>query len=116
MRSSTPKVLHTIGGVPLVGHAVRAARATGAEHVGVVVRHGRDSVAEALAALDESLVIADQDEVKGTGRAVECGLDALPADLSGTVLVTYGDVPLLTGETLVELTAAHAEAGSAVSV
>ena len=39
-------------------------------------------------------------DVKGTGRAVECGLDVLPADLAGTVLVTYGDVPLLTGETL----------------
>ena len=45
-------------------------------------------------------VLADQDDVKGTGRAVECALDALPADLDGTVLVTYGDVPLLTGETL----------------
>jgi bifunctional UDP-N-acetylglucosamine pyrophosphorylase/glucosamine-1-phosphate N-acetyltransferase len=116
MRSRTPKVLHTIGGVPLVGHAVRAARATGAEHVGVVVRHDRDRVAEILSTLDEALVIADQDEVKGTGRAVECGLEALPDDLSGTILVTYGDVPLLTGETLVELTAAHAETGSAVSV
>ena len=116
MRSSTPKVLHTIGGVPLVAHAVRAARATGAEHVGVVVGHHRDRVAELLETLDDALVIADQDDVKGTGRAVECGLDALPGDLSGTVLVTYGDVPLLTGETLVELTAAHLETGSAVSV
>ena len=74
--SSTPTVLHTSGGVPLVGHAVRAARATGAEHVGVVVRHHRDRVAELLATLDDALVIADQDDVKGTGRAVECGLDA----------------------------------------
>ena len=116
MRSATPKVLHRIGGLSLVGHAIRAARATGADHVGVVVRHERDRVVEVLTALDAGLVVADQDEVKGTGRAVECGLDALPADLSGTVLVTYGDVPLLTGETLVELTTAHVETGSAVSV
>ncbi|GAA4396825.1 bifunctional UDP-N-acetylglucosamine diphosphorylase/glucosamine-1-phosphate N-acetyltransferase GlmU [Fodinibacter luteus] len=116
MRSATPKVLHRIGGVPLVGHAIRAARATRAEHVGVVVRHDRERVVEQCAALDEGLVIADQDDVKGTGRAVECGLGALPADLSGTVLVTYGDVPLLTGDTLVELTVAHTETGSAVSV
>ena len=41
MKSSTPKVLHRIGGLTLVGHAIRAARETGAEHVGVVVRHLR---------------------------------------------------------------------------
>ena len=116
MKSSTPKVLHPIGGVALLGHAIRAARATGAEHVGVVVRHERERVVELCAALDADLVIADQDDVKGTGRAVECGLAALPADLSGTILVTYGDVPLLTGETLIELTLAHTESGSAVSV
>ncbi|MBM6402687.1 bifunctional UDP-N-acetylglucosamine diphosphorylase/glucosamine-1-phosphate N-acetyltransferase GlmU [Phycicoccus sp. CSK15P-2] len=116
MKSSTPKVLHRIGGTTLLGHAVRAARATRAEHVSVVVRHARDRVVEFCAAFDETLVIADQDDVKGTGRAVECGLDALPAGLSGTVLVTYGDVPLLSGDTLVALTEAHAASGSAVSV
>jgi bifunctional UDP-N-acetylglucosamine pyrophosphorylase / glucosamine-1-phosphate N-acetyltransferase len=116
MRSATPKVLHRIGGVSLVGHAVRAARETGAAHVGVVVRHGRDQVVESLAALGEGLVVADQDDIPGTGRAVECGLDALPGDISGTVLVTYGDTPLLTGTTLREVTAAHLATGSAVSV
>ena len=88
MKSATPKVLHPIGGVTLVGHAIRAARATGAEHVGVVVRHERDRVVAVCTSLDADLVFADQDDVKGTGRAVECGLLALPADLSGTVLVT----------------------------
>ncbi len=116
MRSSTPKVLHRIGGTALVGHAIRAARATGAEHVEVVVRHERDRVVAFCRDEDDSLVVADQDAVKGTGRAVECGLEALPPGLTGTVLVTYGDVPLLTGETLVELTATHTETGSAVSV
>ena len=116
MKSTTPKVLHRIGGTTLLGHAIRAARATGAEHVEVVVRHGRDRVVEFCTDFDDRLVIADQDEVKGTGRAVECGLDALPDDLAGTLLVTYGDVPLLAGETLVELTAAHVAEGCAVSV
>ncbi len=116
MKSATPKVLHRIGGTTLLGHAVRAARGTGAAHVEVVVRHERDRVVEFCAAFDDGLVIADQDEVKGTGRAVECGLDALPADLAGTVLVTYGDVPLLTGETLVALTSEHESSGSAVSL
>ena len=116
MKSATAKVLHRIGGLSLVGHAIRAARTTGAEHVEVVVRHQRDQVVEFCTTFDPALVVADQDEVKGTGRAVECGLAALPPDLSGTVLVTYGDTPLLSGATLVELAARHTDNGSAVTI
>lgn len=116
MKSATPKVLHPIGGLPLLGHAIRAARQTGAEYVSVVVRHERDRVVEFCRSSDPQLVIADQDALKGTGRAVECGLDALPADLTGTVLVTYGDVPLLTGDTLMSLLTEHGRSGSSVSV
>ncbi|WP_122261279.1 bifunctional UDP-N-acetylglucosamine diphosphorylase/glucosamine-1-phosphate N-acetyltransferase GlmU [Ornithinimicrobium cerasi] len=116
MKSTTPKVLHRIGGRSLLGHALHAARQASPEHLAVVVRHERDRVAEHVAALDPGAVVADQDEVKGTGRACECGLDALPADLEGTVLVTMGDVPLLTGRTLVELTERHEASGAAVTV
>ena len=116
MKSATPKVLHRIGGRSLVGHAMAAARATNPEHLAVVVRHERDLVAAHIAQVDATATIADQDDVKGTGRATECALDALPGDLTGTVLVTYGDVPLLTGDTLVELVARHDESGSAATV
>ena len=85
MKSTTPKVLHTIGGRSLVAHAIRAARGTSPQHLAVVVRHERDRVAEHVRQVDPEAVVADQDDVKGTGRAVECALDALPADLSGTV-------------------------------
>src|SRR6478752_3369258 len=100
MKSTTPKVLHTIGGRSLVAHAIRAARGTSPHHLAVVVRHERDRVAEHVAQVDPEAVVADQDDVKGTGRAVECALEALPGDLAGTVVVTYGDVPLLTSATL----------------
>lgn len=116
MRSALPKVLHRIGGRSLLGHALHAARGTGARHLCVVVRHGRDQVAEHVAALDPAVLVADQDEVSGTGRAVECALAALPADLEGTVLVTMGDVPLLTSATLTALAGAHQTASSAVTV
>ncbi|HQF04402.1 MAG TPA: bifunctional UDP-N-acetylglucosamine diphosphorylase/glucosamine-1-phosphate N-acetyltransferase GlmU [Phycicoccus sp.] len=116
MKSSTPKVLHPIGGLPLVGHAIRAARVTAADHVAVVVRHERDRVVAYCQGFDAAVTIADQDEVKGTGRAVECGLDSLPADLEGTVLVTSGDVPLIEGQTLTDLAAAHTASGAAVTV
>ncbi|HEY8652302.1 MAG TPA: NTP transferase domain-containing protein, partial [Dermatophilaceae bacterium] len=116
MKSATPKVLHAIGGRTLLGHAIAAARGADPQHLAIVVRHGRELVAAHIAAVDTDAVIADQDEVMGTGRATECALDALPADLEGTVLVTSGDVPLLTAETLRGLFDAHAASGSAATV
>ena len=116
MKSATPKVLHRIGGRTLLGHAIRAGRATGAAHVEVVVRHERERVVEFCREFDPDVLIADQDEVKGTGRAVECALEALPGELTGTVLVTMGDVPLLTGATLGALAEHHEATASAVTV
>jgi len=110
MRSRTPKVLHRIGGRSLLGHALAAAASLTPEHLVVVVRHQRDQVAEHVGQVDPKAVIADQDEVPGTGRAVACGLQALPVPPTGTVVVTYGDVPLLAGDTLAELVRVH-EAG-----
>jgi len=116
MKSATPKVLHRIAGRTLVGHAIAAAREAQPEHLAVVVRHERDLVATHVAEVDPKAVIADQDDVKGTGRAVQCALDVLPADLEGTVLVTYGDVPLLAGSTLHGLVDHHFASDSAVTV
>ena len=116
MKSAIPKVLHTIGGRSLVGHALRAARGIGPEHLAVVVRHERDRVAEHVLQHDPDVIIADQDEVKGTGRAVECALAALPADLTGTVVVTYGDTPLLGSDLLRALVADHEAAGEGVTL
>ena len=116
MKSATPKVLHAIGGRTLLSHAIAAARGVDPQHLAVVVRHGRDLVAAHIAAVDRDAVIVDQDEVKGTGRATECALDALPAGLEGTVLVTSGDVPLLTAQTLRGLFEAHVASGSAATV
>ncbi len=116
MKSATPKVLHRIGGRTLLGHAIAAGRAVAPIHLAVVVRHARELVAAHVAEVDPEALIADQDEVKGTGRATECALAHLPADLSGTVLVTYGDVPLLTGDTLHALLASHLTSASAVTV
>jgi len=110
MRSQTPKVLHRIGGRSLLGHALEAAAALVPEHLVVVVRHQRDEVAEHVAEVAPKALIADQDAVPGTGRAVACGLQALPVPPVGTVVVTYGDVPLLAADTLTELVRVH-EAG-----
>jgi bifunctional UDP-N-acetylglucosamine pyrophosphorylase/glucosamine-1-phosphate N-acetyltransferase len=116
MRSATPKVLHPIGGRSLLGHALAAARALDPQHLVVVVRHQRDRVVEHVRELDPAALVADQDDVMGTGRALECGLAVLPDDLAGTVVVTSGDTPLLDVATLRALVDAHHRDGDAVTL
>jgi bifunctional UDP-N-acetylglucosamine pyrophosphorylase / glucosamine-1-phosphate N-acetyltransferase len=120
MRSSTPKVLHQLAGRSLIGHAVAAAAGLAPEHLVVVLGHGRDRVAPHLAQLSERLGVpvtpAVQAEQLGTGHAVRCGLDALPPDFAGTVLVTYGDVPLMDTATLRAVLDAHATGRNAVTM
>lgn len=116
MKSNLNKALHRIGGRTLVGHAVAAAAGTGAPHVAVVVRAQKEQVAAAAREVVDRVVIAEQDDVYGTGRAAECGLLALPDDLHGTVLVTTGDTPLLSSDTLLELTQHHQRTAAAVTV
>jgi bifunctional UDP-N-acetylglucosamine pyrophosphorylase/glucosamine-1-phosphate N-acetyltransferase len=120
MRSARPKVLHPIAGRPLLGHAVHAVAALKPEHLVVVVGHQRKQVGEAVDGLADELarpvVVAEQPQQLGTGHAVGCAVEALPAGLTGPVLVTYGDVPLLEPATLEALLAEHAATGAAVTV
>jgi bifunctional UDP-N-acetylglucosamine pyrophosphorylase/glucosamine-1-phosphate N-acetyltransferase len=115
MKSAIPKVLHEIGGRSLVHHAVAAAGALDPEHLVVVVGHGRDEVAAHLADRAPKARCVVQDQQLGTGHAVSVALDEL-GSLDGTVVVTNGDVPLLSPQTLGDLLAAHAAQGNAVTV
>ncbi|HRN29594.1 MAG TPA: bifunctional UDP-N-acetylglucosamine diphosphorylase/glucosamine-1-phosphate N-acetyltransferase GlmU [Terrimesophilobacter sp.] len=116
MRSATPKVLHTVAGIPMLGHVLATARALDPAHVVAVVRHARDTVASAINELDPDAIVADQDEVPGTGRAVEIALGTLPQGFDGDVVVVSGDVPLLDADTLRDLLAAHRAASCAATV
>lgn len=116
MRSSRPKVLHELAGIPLLGHVLATARELDAAHVLTVVRHERDRVAAAVAELLPEAVVVDQDEVPGTGRAVEVAVRALPDDFEGDVVVVSGDVPLLDAGTLSGLITAHRGAAAAATL
>jgi bifunctional UDP-N-acetylglucosamine pyrophosphorylase/glucosamine-1-phosphate N-acetyltransferase len=116
MKSSKPKVMHEIAGLPLLGHVLATASALGAAHVVPVIRHQRDHIASYINTYFPTVTPADQDEIPGTGRAVECGLAALPADFNGAVVVTSGDVPLLEVGTIEALLEAHLDGGFAVTV
>ncbi len=111
MKSRLPKVLHPVAGRPLVGHVLTTAGLLGAAHVEVVVRHERDQVVAALQADYPEAVFIDQDEVPGTGRAVEVAIDAIP-DFVGDVLVLSGDCPLADADTLASFVAEHRASGA----
>jgi bifunctional UDP-N-acetylglucosamine pyrophosphorylase/glucosamine-1-phosphate N-acetyltransferase len=102
MKSSLPKVLHTIAGRPLVEHVIQDALELDATGIHVVYGHGGEQVQQALSAYD--LVWAEQAEQLGTGHAVEQALPAIPDD--HLVLLLYGDVPLITVSTLRRLLSA----------
>ncbi len=116
MRSSKPKVMHELAGLPLLGHVLATASSLGAAHVVPVVRHQKELISQYISEYFPATLIAEQDDVPGTGRAVECGLAALPSDFEGAVIVTSGDVPLLDVPTLESLLDAHLAGGYAASI
>jgi len=99
MKSDQPKVLHTIGGQPLLWHVIQAARSLNAADITVVYGHGGDQVKSAL--VEENVRWVEQAEQLGTGHAVEQALPLIPDNHA--VLLLYGDVPLITPETLTQL-------------
>ncbi|HYC37767.1 MAG TPA: bifunctional UDP-N-acetylglucosamine diphosphorylase/glucosamine-1-phosphate N-acetyltransferase GlmU [Usitatibacter sp.] len=107
MHSDLPKVLHPLAGQPLLGHVLRAARALSPSRLCVVVGHGAEKVRERIT--DSDLFWALQPQQLGTGHAVAQALPQLAPD--GTVLVLYGDVPLIAVQTLQRLVEA-AESGA----
>ena len=98
MRSALPKVLHPVAGNSMLGHVIHSARQLSPQSIQVVIGHGADLVRERLAADDLNFVL--QDKQLGTGHAVAQAVPVLSAD---TVLILYGDVPLIEVETLQRL-------------
>jgi bifunctional UDP-N-acetylglucosamine pyrophosphorylase/glucosamine-1-phosphate N-acetyltransferase len=100
MRSALPKVLHPVAGKPMLAHVIDTARGLGPSRIHVVIGHGADLVRERLQADDLNFVI--QEQQLGTGHAVAQAAPFLSAD---SVLILYGDVPLIEQPTLERLMA-----------
>ena len=109
MQSRLPKVLHLLSGRPLIHYTLDAARAAGAHHIHVVVGCGADAVEAAVQAPDVQCHL--QAQQKGTGHAVQQAIGACHSD--STLLVLFGDVPLVSDTTLQAVVAA-AESGIAM--
>ena len=100
MKSSTAKVLQKIAGKPMLGHVIDTARQLGAAGVHVVYGHGGEQVRAAFADQPD-LHWTEQEQRLGTGHAVQQAMPSVPVD--ARVLVLYGDVPLITAQTLQRL-------------
>jgi len=101
MYSNLPKVLHPLGGRPMLARVLDLAQALTPAQCVVVIGHGAEQVRAAFASQPGPLAFALQTEQLGPGHAVKMALPHLPAD--GRTLVLYGDVPLTEADTLARL-------------
>ena len=104
MYSQMPKVLHEIGGMPMLARVIDTAAALKPAQICVVIGHGKEQV---LNTIKRDVVWAEQTEQLGTGHAVKTALPHLPQN--GRTLVLYGDVPLTDTATLQTLLDAAGE-------
>ncbi|WP_333834608.1 bifunctional UDP-N-acetylglucosamine diphosphorylase/glucosamine-1-phosphate N-acetyltransferase GlmU [Rubrimonas sp.] len=117
MRSDVPKPLHRVGGLPLIGWALAAARPLAPARTVVVVGPGAagDAVGAAARGFAPDAAIAVQAAQRGTGDAAAAALPAL-AGFAGTLLVIYADTPHLRADTLAAMAAARAEGAGVVAL
>ena len=106
MRSARAKVLHELGGRPLVRYPLAALSGLAPSRIIVVVGHQADEVRSAMLSSGLPVETVVQAEQRGTGHAAQCAVPAL-GDFDGDVLLLYGDVPLVTTATLRRLCEAH---------
>ncbi|MBL8574758.1 MAG: bifunctional UDP-N-acetylglucosamine diphosphorylase/glucosamine-1-phosphate N-acetyltransferase GlmU, partial [Hyphomicrobiaceae bacterium] len=113
MRSALPKVLHQVGGLPMVGHVVRTARAAGASRLAAVVGPNADAVAATVTRFAPDASVFEQRDRLGTAHAVLQARAAL-AEPADDVLVLFSDTPLVRPETLARVRARLADGADIV--
>jgi UDP-N-acetylglucosamine diphosphorylase/glucosamine-1-phosphate N-acetyltransferase len=114
MKSDLPKVLHSLGGRPLLAYTLNLAQGLEAGRVVVVVGHQASRVKEAFADRPDLRFVIQEPQL-GTGHAVMAAAPEL-GDWTGPVLILCGDVPGLKERTIAELLATHAGQGNALTV
>jgi len=115
MASPLAKVLHPIGGMPMVCHVVKTARAVGASPIVIVVGHQADEVQAVFGPVDADIRFALQADQLGTAHAVAVGLAVLERK-RGEALILCGDVPLIRSETLRDLLERRRRTGAVAAI
>ncbi|MFI5364458.1 MAG: bifunctional UDP-N-acetylglucosamine diphosphorylase/glucosamine-1-phosphate N-acetyltransferase GlmU [Candidatus Binatia bacterium] len=113
MKSARAKVLHHLGGKPLIAYPLAALRRVGVDPIVVVVGYQADAVRAACAPFDTRFAV--QTEQKGTGDATRAAQAALRG-FTGDLVLVYGDLPFLCPDTFQHLIAAHRRARATVSL
>ena len=111
MNSELPKVMHTLAGRPMVRYAADAARTLEPDNLILVVGYRAGLV---RAAAGEGVTFVTQEEQLGTGHAVQQA--EVASAQAGTVLVLYGDTPLIRPETLRQIVSHHEESGAVATL
>jgi bifunctional UDP-N-acetylglucosamine pyrophosphorylase/glucosamine-1-phosphate N-acetyltransferase len=94
MRSATPKVLHEVGGFPIIGHVLNAVLGAGASQIALITAPGQDATKTRAEAISPTVQVFEQAERRGTGHAASMARP-LWEGADGYVAVVYGDHPLL---------------------
>ena len=116
MKSNRAKVLHELGGAPLIAHVVRAAQSLEPRSIITIIGHQAEEVENAvLAEVGELASFVVQEKQRGTGDAVESARGVLE-NSDSLVLVLSGDVPMIRVETLKKLIEHHNNTGAACSI
>jgi bifunctional UDP-N-acetylglucosamine pyrophosphorylase / glucosamine-1-phosphate N-acetyltransferase len=110
-----PKVLYELAGTPLIGHVLAQAKSVESSRTIVIVGFGRDKVIEYVKSVSPQSEFAVQDQQLGTGHALQQTTSVLEG-FDGNILILYGDVPLLTNETIANLLDAHRSAGARATI
>ncbi|MCH7912654.1 MAG: bifunctional UDP-N-acetylglucosamine diphosphorylase/glucosamine-1-phosphate N-acetyltransferase GlmU [Deltaproteobacteria bacterium] len=113
MMSDLPKVLHHLGGRPLILYPLRIAQSLEPQRVVIVVGNGAEGVRQLCG--DDGITWVTQQEQLGTGHAVLCARDVF-FDFRGDLLILSGDVPLITRTSLAELLRHHSEQNRIVTL
>ena len=111
MKSRTPKVLHKIAGLAMLGHVIKALRGAGVDRIVVVTAPGGQAVRDYAAAMGCQSAV--QEQQLGTGHAAASARAALEG-FSGTLVIVNGDMPMLTAEVVSEVVKAQARTGLAL--
>ncbi len=113
MKSDLPKVLHPVGGQPMLLHVIRLAQSVGANRTIAIIGHQKERVIEAIQDTGAEWVV--QEPQLGTGHAVQ-QVEPLVKDLDGDLLVLSGDVPLLRATTIERLIQSHRQNEAAATL
>src|SRR5712691_2743344 len=114
MKSALPKVLHRVGGVPMIDHVIRIATALGPRSITLVIGYQGDALRAALSG-HSGVAFVVQEPQLGTAHALLTTAPALRG-ATGTVVLLSGDVPLLSPNTLKTLLDRHESTGAAATV